>query len=179
MGLGRISWSALVVVSLFALACGPTAEAEDEHTWEGERRLGRTFCGGFAGFPCPKGFTCVDDPRDDCDPSQGGADCAGICRKTPPGRPACTGNEPGHDYVSRDPTQCLAITFNCPEGSSQFFNDCGCGCRRESSGCDYDDPNRTYISKDPDQCAAIRFFCEPGLQPFFDECGCGCEPATP
>ena len=37
------------------------------------------FCGGIAGFPCPAGSTCVDDPKDDCDPATGGADCAGIC----------------------------------------------------------------------------------------------------
>jgi len=37
------------------------------------------FCGGFAGFPCPDGFTCIDDPTDDCDPNNGGADCGGIC----------------------------------------------------------------------------------------------------
>ena len=37
------------------------------------------FCGGIAGFPCPSGFECVDDPRDDCDPCSGGADCGGIC----------------------------------------------------------------------------------------------------
>jgi hypothetical protein len=36
-------------------------------------------CGGFAGLPCPDGFTCVDDPRDDCSPCRGGADCGGIC----------------------------------------------------------------------------------------------------
>jgi hypothetical protein len=37
------------------------------------------FCGGIAGFPCPTGQTCIDDPRDDCDPESGGADCGGIC----------------------------------------------------------------------------------------------------
>jgi hypothetical protein len=37
------------------------------------------FCGGFAGIPCKDGKMCVDDPRDDCDPSNGGADCGGIC----------------------------------------------------------------------------------------------------
>jgi hypothetical protein len=36
-------------------------------------------CGGFANLPCPVGFTCVDDPRDDCSPCRGGADCSGIC----------------------------------------------------------------------------------------------------
>lgn len=36
-------------------------------------------CGGLKGFPCPSGYFCADDPRDSCDPSQGGADCMGIC----------------------------------------------------------------------------------------------------
>jgi hypothetical protein len=36
-------------------------------------------CGGIAGLPCPDGFECVDDPRDDCSPCRGGADCGGIC----------------------------------------------------------------------------------------------------
>jgi hypothetical protein len=38
-----------------------------------------TFCGGFAGIQCPSGLECVDDPRDDCSPCRGGADCGGIC----------------------------------------------------------------------------------------------------
>ncbi|CAN8096896.1 unnamed protein product [Discula destructiva] len=40
----------------------------------------RGVCGGFAGFKCedPDDY-CVDDPRDDCDPLFGGADCIGIC----------------------------------------------------------------------------------------------------
>lgn len=37
------------------------------------------FCGGFAGIPCKDGKICVDDPRDSCDPLNGGADCGGIC----------------------------------------------------------------------------------------------------
>ena len=37
------------------------------------------FCGGIAGIPCPAGATCIDDPRDSCDPAMGGADCGGIC----------------------------------------------------------------------------------------------------
>ena len=38
------------------------------------------MCGGMAGFPCPDGFECVDDPSDSCDPATGGADCSGICQ---------------------------------------------------------------------------------------------------
>jgi hypothetical protein len=41
------------------------------------------FCGGFAGIPCPDGQVCVDDPNDDCDPQNGGADCGGICELEP------------------------------------------------------------------------------------------------
>jgi len=37
------------------------------------------FCGGIAGFPCPPGLTCVDNPMDECDPADGGADCGGMC----------------------------------------------------------------------------------------------------
>ena len=36
-------------------------------------------CGGVAGIPCSDGMKCVDDPSDDCDPKQSGADCPGIC----------------------------------------------------------------------------------------------------
>jgi hypothetical protein len=38
-----------------------------------------TSCGGFAGFPCAAGKTCIDNPNDSCDPAHGGADCPGIC----------------------------------------------------------------------------------------------------
>ena len=37
------------------------------------------FCGGFGNIQCPAGLECVDDPNDDCDTSNGGADCGGIC----------------------------------------------------------------------------------------------------
>lgn len=38
-----------------------------------------SFCGGFAGFACPDGLFCYDEPDDGCDPQDGGADCGGIC----------------------------------------------------------------------------------------------------
>ncbi len=56
----------------------------------GECQTPPTFCGGIAGFPCPEGQTCVDDPNDDCDPQNGGADCGGICvEATPCGDTRC------------------------------------------------------------------------------------------
>lgn len=37
-------------------------------------------CGGFIGKACPvEGQLCPDDPRDECDPLQGGSDCEGLC----------------------------------------------------------------------------------------------------
>jgi hypothetical protein len=52
--------------------CDPIPECVDDTPTS-------TFCGGFAGFPCPGSGECVDDPSDDCDPEMGGADCGGIC----------------------------------------------------------------------------------------------------
>ncbi len=41
--------------------------------------------------------------------------------------PKCE-TQPGATYVSRDPQECIAITYICPEGQQGFFNECGCGC---------------------------------------------------
>ncbi|KAK4139534.1 uncharacterized protein C8A04DRAFT_15769 [Dichotomopilus funicola] len=39
-------------------------------------------CGGITATVCEnKEHVCVDDPSDDCDPANGGADCSGICVK--------------------------------------------------------------------------------------------------
>lgn len=37
-------------------------------------------CGGHDDLQCDnEEQVCIDDPRDDCDPFQGGVDCAGMC----------------------------------------------------------------------------------------------------
>jgi hypothetical protein len=61
------------------------------------------FCGGIAGFPCPPGLTCVDNPMDECDPANGGADCGGLCVREERPR-SCAGFAgevcpPGYDCV--------------------------------------------------------------------------------
>ncbi|WP_224250032.1 hypothetical protein [Hyalangium gracile] len=165
------------------LACSANAEAAQESTTsdsETEKKsdtpAGGQFCGGFAAIQCPAGLICVDAPNDDCDPNAGGRDCGGICADPDSGKkPKCDYNDPQLSYVSRNPDECPAILFRCPEGATAFFNDCGCGCQASSGACTYDDPNKRYISQDPAQCAAIRFTCNSGEQPFFDTCGCGCE----
>jgi hypothetical protein len=61
-------------------------------------------CGGFAGFTCPGFGECIDDPSDDCDPENGGADCGGLCT-CPPGAGAavlCAQDSPW----SSDPNVC-------------------------------------------------------------------------
>jgi len=47
-------------------------QQQDQHT-------DLASCGGFGGVQCPKGYSCVDDPNDSCDPEAGGADCSGVC----------------------------------------------------------------------------------------------------
>jgi hypothetical protein len=172
----RLMWCSVLIMgaSLVGLSCGPTSEAQQGATLQEDEARG-DFCGGIAGIPCAEGSLCVDDPHDDCDPSQGGADCGGICRKEK--NPACTGREPGQRYVSRDPDQCALIRFKCAEGFIPFFNDCGCGCQKQKKACDYNDPNRSYISRDPAECVLIDFLCVEGFTQFFNECGCGCEVA--
>ncbi|HEX5748652.1 MAG TPA: hypothetical protein VFZ09_20600 [Archangium sp.] len=172
----RLMWCGVLIIgaALGGAACTSTADAGQEAGLQAGEVQG-DFCGGIAGIPCAEGYACVDDPRDDCDPDRGGADCGGICRRMNP--VACTGHERGMKYVSRDPAQCAAIRFTCKEGFAPFFNECGCGCQKQQKACDYNDPNRSYVSRDPDACAAITFLCIEGFQPFFDECGCGCEAA--
>jgi hypothetical protein len=83
-------------------------------------------CGGVAGSSCPAGRTCVDDLSDDCDPAIGGADCIGVC--VVPDNPACEDDDPARSHVSKLPSVCAAILFQCVEGRIPFFNECGCGC---------------------------------------------------
>jgi len=75
-------------------------------------------CGGLTGAQCPEGLTCVDDPKDDCDPDQGGADCAGLCQQ------------------QSQPSMCGGIAgIACPEGSS-CVDDPNDSCDPERGGAD-------------------------------------------
>jgi hypothetical protein len=76
------------------------------------------FCGGFAGIQCPDGLECIDDPNDDCDPNNGGADCGGICV---------------------EPKQCQPVfcALFCENGFETDENGCEiCSCKEEPTCCD-------------------------------------------
>ncbi len=63
---------ATLILALFLMGCDKKAEVFGQ------------ACGGVTGQTCPAGQTCVDDPKDTCDPDtygqdKGGANCPRIC----------------------------------------------------------------------------------------------------
>jgi hypothetical protein len=88
-------------------------------------------CGGFAGFTCPGEGECFDDPTDDCDPDNGGADCGGLCECTIGPLIDCA---PGHVFDD-SPEVCACV----PSGGEQCGSvTCGEGlvcCNASCSMC--------------------------------------------
>lgn len=79
-------------------------------------------CGGIAGIQCDSGEICVDDPTDNCDPNNGGADCMGTC-KTCVQNTMCTN---GHHW---DAAQCKCVA------NAQDCRQTGCSTGRWCSFC--------------------------------------------
>ena len=108
------------------------------------------FCGGIAGITCPDGYECIDDPDDDCDPDNGGADCGGICVMEDE---SCTGNDECDEGVCiLDDTSAassnVALSDNCQEVSPncpgvcvdcEDTEDCSPGEKCEDNECIEDD----------------------------------------
>jgi Kazal-type serine protease inhibitor domain len=153
---------------------GPTDEERigEESSMEKAR-----FCGGIAGISCKNpNEICIDDPNDNCDPNQGGADCGGICVKKKEHQ-FCGGIA---GIPCKNPNEICIDDPNDNCDPNQGGADCGGICVKKTH-CDgkskhCKDPSRTYVSHDPRQCQVILFLCVEGQQPFSDECGCGCEP---
>ena len=125
----------------------------------------RRRCGGIAGLSCPDGFTCVDDPGDDCDPRAGGADCFGICVRE-----------------TRDPCatiRCRRGTTCCPQcGGLCIPRDVPCSedlcvsqpCNQATCG-----PGEYCCNESCSRCAGLgqgctREYCPPGM-PQGEPCG--------
>jgi hypothetical protein len=88
-------------------------------------------CGGFGGFPCPGLGDCVDDPSDDCDPRNGGADCGGICKCNAGPTVLCEAGKP----FNADPHVCsCAAPPDCGDGESCCNASCGI-CAPPGGGC--------------------------------------------
>ncbi|MET0342780.1 MAG: hypothetical protein ABW252_17365 [Polyangiales bacterium] len=108
----------------------------------------RPVCGGFLGTACPGIGFCVDDPRDDCDPRGGGADCTGLC--TCKQTEAC----PTGSFFDTRPTVCTCrkttplcprnpcATTTCSTGSTcQLDARCQASCVPKN-GCPVCPPGR-------------------------------------
>ncbi len=105
-------------------------------------------CGGIAGIACPGSGTCLDDPRDSCDPEAGGADCGGVCQCDVIGVCAEGWTWDGSPEVC-----------SCVEGG--LTNPCAAVLCLEGTHCEVVDGVAECVEHDPaDPCATVR--CEPG-----------------
>jgi len=180
-----------------ALAASPLAFAlvlagcADDHDIGSIDRGSKKDCGGIAGKTCPAGEICLDKPGDSCDPSRGGADCAGECSR--PVGDSCTSDLPadlvcplhvcGGGYrVVNGRTTCECCN-SCPDVLCAQF--CPNGFKKDASGCDIcecnDPPPPTCSGPNPAGCTATS--CPAGQRCQVDpgQCrssACGCDPAT-
>jgi hypothetical protein len=76
-------------------------------------------------------------------------------------------DNPYVQYVADSREKCAATDWICPGGSSQFFDDTGCGCKA-------DEPKK-YVGNSLEECSRIKFMCEKNYVYFSDDKGCGCE----
>lgn len=121
--------------------CAKTGECKPGSRWDPSPEVcacvadqPKVFCGGIAGFPCPGGGKCLDDPSDDCDPKNGGADCGGMCVC-----PASADCKPGTRW-DPSPSVCACVPGaacgNRLCGPDQYCCNASCGiCAPRGGGC--------------------------------------------
>ena len=81
--------------------------------------------------------------------------------------------DPNKWYVASSPEACMVVDFACPDNSTYFDNECGCGC--ELIICETDsDANKWYAGSSPEECMVIDYACPENTEYFDNECGCGC-----
>jgi hypothetical protein len=106
--------------------------------YRGECVADGPFCGGIAGIPCPDGGTCIDDPGDDCDPRNGGADCGGVC-------------------VCKGTPSCAAVL--CPTGTQCVEKGCSVSCEPIDDGCGGCPAGQYCCDPLHDRCVPVGNFC--------------------
>ena len=103
-------------------------------------------CGGIAGIACPGLGRCLDDPSDSCDPTNGGADCGGICSCIQ--NVACDANS----QFDSSPSVCACVTVKppvCPPVCDIF---CQYGNVPDANGC----PTCQCNPLPTDPCATVK-----------------------
>lgn len=152
-------------------------KAQRERPAHGKPERRPRHCGGIAGIPCPAGFTCVDDPGDDCDPQAGGADCFGICMREVEDRCAAAPCRKGTRCCPQCGAVCVPDDVSCREWcASTPCNEATCGpgeyCCNESCSlcvprgqvctaevCPPDDPGGERCGKN--RCERGEYCCNP------------------
>lgn len=85
--------------------------------------------------------------------------------------------DPAVRYMSSDPVECAALTFQCGDGEDTFDDACGCGCVGTAPEGTCQDPSQeavTFYIEGVSACAASTFMCGENESSFEDACGCGC-----
>ncbi|MBL4688478.1 MAG: hypothetical protein JKY37_28070 [Nannocystaceae bacterium] len=94
-----------------------------------------SFCGGIAGLPCLDGQVCEDDPNDNCDPAQGGADCAGVCVAEPVCQPVLCELFCPSGFATDPETGCETCTCAEPPVDSEPSCEDACGGSSAAGAC--------------------------------------------
>ena len=121
------------------------------------------FCGGIAAFECPGAGSCVDDPRDDCNPDAGGADCGGICECNV--QALCI---EGFEFDA-SPNVCDCVPV--PETSPCALVDCF-----PNQICQVQDGEAVCVPVEPDPCETSLILCAPGSECVARNGEATCEP---
>lgn len=157
------------------------------------------FCGGIAGFPCPGMGRCVDNPSDDCDPNNGGADCGGFCsciENVACKRGTTFDSSPEVCACVPDPSQDPCASVRCKAGTHCEVNGDNANCVPDrpcggianitcpGAGTCVDNPNDNCDPKQGGadcgglcQCNALGF-CIPGYVWDGSPDACNCVPVT-
>lgn len=119
------------------------------------------FCGGFGGIECPGSATCADDPSDDCDPDNGGADCGGVCE--------CNIRALCIQGLVFDPSPAVCACVPAPENPCNLV-DCF-----PNQTCEVQDGEAVCVPIETNPCAAV--LCPVDTQCVVDGDEARCEPA--